>query len=473
MRKFIPSLLTIAFAAAGAFVLLPATTVTAFFKTPASNEIATFAKDVAPIVFKNCAECHRPGEAAPMSLLTYKDARPWAKSIREKVVNRQMPPWHADPRHGEFRNDRRLTEAEIATIVNWVDNGAKEGDARHLPPAPTFAEGWGIGQPDLVLQMPEEFTLEASGPDEYQNFEIATNFNEDRWVQAVEARPGNRRIVHHILALIKPPADPNAPKLTKEEADKQRALQEKESIYYREGFLQRVKADAPVHNNGCELPNGGSGRQFDTSKRHTLPPVLTLFAPGRDVNNWEPGTARLIPAGSKLTLQVHYSKATGKVEKDRSSIGIVFAKAPPSRVLMSEMVHNSYLKIDPGAERHRVTACWTTPKEFQLTAIMPHMHMRGAAMEVKLVYPEGRSEVVLNVPSYDFAWQTNYSLKRPLTVPKGATFLITGHFDNSSKNRYNPDPLKAVRWGEPTYDEMLACFFEYTQESKQALVATR
>ncbi len=435
----------------------PAISANAFLKEPTSNEIATFSRDVAPIIFNNCAECHRPGEAAPMSLLTYKDARPWAKSIREKVVNRQMPPWHADPRHGEFRNERRLTDAEIAKIVNWVENGAKEGDARDLPPTPKFVEGWGIGKPDLVVHMPEEFTLEASGPDEYQNFEIDPDFKEDRYVQAVEARPGNRKIVHHILAFIKPPADPNAPKLTKEEADKQRALQEKESIYYREGFLQRVKADLAVYNEGCELPNGGSGRTRDTSKRHAMPPLLAAYAPGRDVNAWEPGTARLIPAGSKITLQIHYSKATGKVEKDRSSVGLIFAKAPPSRLLMSEMIHNSYLQIKPGAENHRVTACWTTPKEFQLTALMPHMHVRGADMEVKVVYPDGRSAVLLNVPKYDFSWQHNYSLKQPLTIPKGTTFLITGHFDNSSKNKYNPDPSKAVRWGEPTYDEMLAC----------------
>ena len=166
----------------------------------------TFSKDVAPIFFEKCAGCHRSGEAAPMSMLTYAEARPWAKSIREKVISREMPPWHADPHHGEFKNDRRLSQAEIDTIVDWVDRGAKEGNPADLPPAPQFVEGWNIGKPDLILPMREEFTLAASGPDEYQYFEVDTNFAEDRYVQMAEARPGNRKIVHHILAFVQPPS---------------------------------------------------------------------------------------------------------------------------------------------------------------------------------------------------------------------------------------------------------------------------
>ena len=223
-------------------------------ETKGTARRVTFNKEVAPIFFKHCAECHRPGESAPMSLLTYKEARPWAKSIREKVISREMPPWHADPHVGQFANDRRLSQAEVEAVVAWVEGGAKEGEAKDLPPAPQFAAGWSIGRPDVVLEMPEEFTLEASGPDEYQYFEIPTNFTEDKYVQMAEARPGNRKIVHHIIAFVQPPKkEGDRPKLSKEELQKQREKADRESIRYREGFLVRTKADAPVHDDGCQL----------------------------------------------------------------------------------------------------------------------------------------------------------------------------------------------------------------------------
>ena len=434
--------------------------------TKKSGAEVTFNKDIAPIFFKHCADCHRPGEAAPMSLLSYKDARPWAKSIREKVANRTMPPWHADPQHGAFSNDRRLTPKELETIVAWVDGGTKEGNPSELPPAPKFVEGWGIGKPDVVLSMQEEFTVEATGPDEYQYFEVPTNFAEDRYVRAIEVRPGNRKVVHHVVIFIQPPAKAPAPKLNKEEAEKLRAQMEKDSIVYKDGFLQRVKADAPVYNDGCQLPSGGGSSQRNPTKRDPLATMLTVWAPGRDNNVWEAGTVKKIPAGSKLLFQVHYSKAAGSVQKDRSSVGLIFAKEPPAKLHTTELIYNAYMQIPAGAERHEATACWTTADDIQVKAFMPHMHMRGAAMEVKAVYPDGRTAVLLNVPRYDFAWQTNYSLKQTLAVPKGTRFLVTAYFDNSVKNKYNPDPAKTVRWGEPTYDEMLACFIDYTKDAK-------
>jgi mono/diheme cytochrome c family protein len=430
-------------------------------KSPAKR--ITFNKDIAPIFFKSCAECHRPGEAAPFSALSYKEARPWAKSIREKVANRAMPPWHADPQHGAFKNDRRLTQTEIDTITAWVDGGAAEGEQKDLPSAPKFISGWKIGQPDLVLSMQEAYTVEASGPDEYQYFVVPTGFTEDRYVQALEARPGNRKVVHHLVVFIQPPQKAAAPKLSKEELAKLREAREKESIMYQDGFLQRVKADAPVQNDGCALPNGGGGSQRDASKRDALSSMLTVWAPGRDINVWEPGMAKKIPAGSNLIFQMHYNKAAGSVQTDRSSIGLIFAKEPPSKLHTTELVYNAYMQIPAGTERHRTTACWTTPNDIQLTAIMPHMHLRGAAMEVQAIYPDGRAETLLNVPRYDFSWQTNYSLRQPAMIPKGTKFLVMAWFDNSAKNKFNPDPTKAIRWGEPTYDEMLACFLDYTQ----------
>jgi mono/diheme cytochrome c family protein len=437
-------------------------------ETKSTSRDVTFNKDVAPIFFKNCAECHRPGESAPFSAMTYKDARPWAKSIREKVLSREMPPWHADPHTGEWANDRRLTQQQIETIVAWVDQGAKEGVAKDLPPAPRFVDGWTIGKPDLILTMPEEFTLDASGPDEYQYFEIETNFTEDKFVQMAEARPGNRRIVHHIIAFIQPPPKDGKPrpKLSKEEIEKLRQQMEKESIRYREGFLIRTKMDAPIHDDGCSLPSGGQGERPDGGGRDEEGTLLAGYAPGMNQAMWEPGMVKKIPAGARIILQLHYSKVAGSVQKDRSSIGLIFAKTTPEKELFTKGVANGYFLIPSGAERHRATACWTTKEDIHLVTFMPHMHLRGAAMEYKAVYPDGRSEVLLNVPNFSFSWQTVYYAKKPVPIPKGTKIIVTGYFDNSSRNKYNPDPSKQVRWGEPTYDEMLIGWLDYTVDNK-------
>jgi hypothetical protein len=264
--------------------------------------------------------------AKPFSALSYKDARPWARSIREQVVSREMPPWRADPRVGHFKNDRRLTEAEIETISAWVDGGAKEGDPKHLPAAPEFEDGWAIGKPDLIIPMPEEFMLDAAGPDEYQYFEVDAGFTEDKFVQMAEARPGNRRIVHHILAFVQPPLKDghSQKKMTSEEMERMRMKMEQESILYRDGFLMRTKRDAPVHDEGCGLPNGGHGSDRDGARREgglsRLGMLLTGFAPGMNPWVWEPGTVKKIPAGSKIIFQVHYSKIAGSEQKDRSMI---------------------------------------------------------------------------------------------------------------------------------------------------------
>jgi hypothetical protein len=432
------------------------------------GKTVTFNKDVAPILFKSCAGCHRPGEAAPFSVLSYKDARPWARSIREQVVSRQMPPWHADPHVGAWANDRRLSQTEIDKIAAWVDGGAQEGLSADLPPAPQFVEGWRIGKPDLVLTMPNEFTLEASGPDEYQNFEIPLNFKEDRYVLKAEARPGNRKIVHHIIAFIVPPAKGDQPKLSEEELARLRAQAEKESIFYKEGFLQRVKADAPVYDDGCVTRSGGLGMRRDGSGQEPVVTALAGFAPGSGRDPWETDIGIKIPAGSKIRLEVHYSKVAGKVEKDRSSVGVIFAKEPPKQLAVTRIIGNIYFKIPPGAERHRVTGCWTAQEDIHLRSLTPHMHYRGAAMEYKVFYPDGREEVLLNVPNYSFSWQTTYVPKQPISIPKGTRFLVTGYFDNSAKNKFNPDPTQWVRFGQPTYDEMMAGFINYTIDGQQA-----
>ena len=441
-----------------------------------SSKAVTFSRDVAPIFFKNCAECHRPGEAAPMSLLSYKDARPWARSIKEKVVTKQMPPWHADPHYQQFSNDRRLTQPQIDTITEWVDQGAKEGDPKDLPPAPKFVEGWAIGKPDIVLQMPEEFTLEASGPDEYQYFEIATNFKEDVYVQMAEARPGNRKIVHHIIAFVQPPVkDGKGGKyanITKADIEKFREEQEKKSIFRRDGFLMRMKPGMPVYDDGCALPNGGNGETLDLKAEQRNVDFLTGFAPGMNAGIMEPGTVKKIPAGSKILLQLHYSKVSGKVEKDRSMIGLVVAKTPADKNLYTRPIANTYFQIPAGADNHKVTSCWTTTEDIHLETLMPHMHLRGKAMRIEAFYPDAHSEVLLDVPNYSFSWQTVYYLKKPIALPKGTRIVVTGYFDNSAKNKYNPDPSQAVRFGEPTYDDMMIGWINYTVDKEHLRTET-
>ncbi len=451
MKRLLVSIFALVCFAAMAWVGAPAG------QARSSAKNATFNKDVAPIFFKKCAECHRPGETAPMSLLSYKDARPWAKSIREKVSSREMPPWHADPHTGEFANDRRLSQTEIDTIAAWVEGGAKEGNPKDLPPAPQFADGWGIGKPDLVLEMSEDYELPASGPDEYQYFDIPTTFSEDRYVQMAEARPGNRKVVHHIIAFVQPPGSPSLASVKREFKDKAIEMSLNKSPFYRDGLLIRTKPETPIFDNGADIP--ANLRGFNNVDN-----FLTAYAPGHNPDIWEPGIAKKVPKGSFIRLQVHYSKIAGSPQKDRSLIGLVFAKEPPKRLLQTRAASNVFFKIPAGADHHKVTAVWPISRDIRLYTLLPHMHLRGKAMEYKAVYPNGKSEVLLNVLHYSFAWQTGYKLKTPKLIPKGSRLEVTGWFDNSAKNKFNPDPAKEVRHGEPTYDEMMMGFFDYNIE---------
>jgi hypothetical protein len=424
----------------------------------------TYSKDVAKIFNANCVVCHRADDIAPFALTSYKEVRPWARSIKEKVLNKEMPPWHADPAHGEFSNDRRLSQQDIDTITAWVDQGAKEGDPKDLPTPPQFNEKWRLGKPDLVLSMPEEFTLGAEGPDEYKYFAIPTNFKEDRWVQAVESIPGNRKIVHHIIAFVQTPRNAfnNGPfKPTKEMIEK---IQQK-LAFSQEGSLMRTKPDAPVFNDGCSTKEGGAGIFLDGTGKDESTGMLGGEAPGSDVFMWPLGTAKKIPAGSTIILQMHYSR-NGKVEKDRSSVGLYFAKEPPSREMHTQMVVNYHFQIPPGAENQEVTSCYTFTEDSHIYGLMPHMHLRGKNMTMTAYYPDGRSEVLINVPKYSFNWQTNYYLKQPKAMPKGTKVVVVAHFDNSTKNKYNPDATKAVRFGDPTYDEMMIGFVDFTKDAQ-------
>jgi hypothetical protein len=461
VKKWSAQLAIIAFIILAACVALPSISA----DSPKNNaERVTFSKDVAPIFYSDCVECHKPKDIAPMSLITYKDARPWARSIREMVADRQMPPWHADPHIGQFSNNRSLSQKDINTIVAWVDQGAVEGDAKDMPALPSFIEGWQIGKPDVVLSMSEDFAIPANGPDEYIYFTIPTNFKEDKWIQAAEFHPGNKAVVHHAIAFIQPPEVAAMMKMLGGADGEAAALGGKNSIFYRDGKLIRVKMDAPILDDGCGNANGGSSFG-DAGGGMGGMPLLAGYAPGKDIEKWEPGTALKVPAGSNIVFQMHYSNFRGarnKDETDRTSLGLVFAKEPPKKMVVAMGVLNDFFEIPAGDPDHEVTACQTLDKDVQLIDYMPHMHLRGKAMKYEAVYPDGHRETLLWVPQYSFNWQTVYYLKEPITLPKGTKLIITAHFDNSERNKYNPDPTKVVRWGDPTYDEMTIGWVHYT-----------
>jgi hypothetical protein len=418
-----------------------------------------FSKDIAPIFYKHCVMCHRPGSIAPMSLLTYKEAKPFARLISERVTQLEMPPWHADSRFGEFVNDRRLNQEEIRRITAWIEQGAKEGDPRQLPPAPKFVDQWGIGQPDAVFRMPQ-YTVGRDISDQYMYFRIPTNFTEDKWIQAVEFRPGNRKIVHHAVAFIETPESfAEAQRVNpseKEDSPIWTLLETQASpLEIMDGTTRRIKPEAPVLDDGCSAPD------LDAVGFSSNNSVLSVYAPGRGEDVWPSGTAKKVPAGSNIILQMHYAKPVGVSENDRTSVAVIFAKAPVEKFVVSRSVSNILFEIPPRADNHKVTACWNIQREIQLLNFMPHMHVRGKSMQYEVVYPDGTRKVLIAVPHYDFHWQTLYELRSPLAIPAGSRLIVTAHFDNSSGNMHNPDPSKAVRHGTATFDEMMIGFVDY------------
>ncbi|HLK51478.1 MAG TPA: cytochrome c [Bryobacteraceae bacterium] len=384
----------------------------------------TFSKDVAPILEKNCQSCHRPGEAAPFSLLTYQQARPWAKAMKQAVLERKMPPWFADPSYGHFRNDRSLPQKDIDTLISWVDAGAPEGDPKDLPKPAEFVDGWNIGKPDMVFDMPESFHVPASGTIEYQYVVLPYKFTEDRWIQMAEVRPGNRAVVHHVIA------------------------------YIRDGSSKWMRDKKPGEIFVPEADDKGNRPQLNGD-------MLSGFAPGLPASILEPGQGRLIKAGSDIILQLHYT-ANGKAGDDRTKVGIVFCKQPPQERVMTLAATNNKFTIPPGDSNYRVDAEFEIGHEAKLSALLPHMHLRGKDFEYRLVYPTGETETILKVPHYDFGWQLWYQPVKDIELPKGTKIAATAHFDNSPNNKNNPDPTKAVKWGDQSWEEMMIGFFDVT-----------
>jgi hypothetical protein len=405
----------------------------------------TFTRDVAPILEKNCQGCHRPGEAAPFSLLTYQQARPWAKAIKEAVRLKKMPPWFADPHYGKFSNDHSLAAKDVDAIAAWADAGAPEGDPKDLPAPLSFVEGWSIPKPDVVFQPPQAFEIPASGTIEYQKIIVPSGFTEDKWVQFAEARPGDRARIHHMILYVREPgshwlkdAKPGVPFIPEHWG----------------GARDQAKQDKPA------------GQANKASLEDQLPGELLVgFAPGLPPTECKPGEAKLVKAGSDIILQLHYTP-NGKATTDRSRIGLIFAKEPPQRRVMTMNAMNVFLKIPPGDGNYETHAHATIPQDVTLVNMMPHMHLRGKDFLYTAVYPTGEKQVLLNVPHFDFNWQLAYVEDQELLLPKGTRIECVAHYDNSPNNPANPDATKEVRWGDQTWEEMMIGWFDVSFDAK-------
>jgi peroxiredoxin len=377
---------------------------------PKEGGDVTYCKQVSRILQSKCQECHRPGQIGPMPLLTYEDALDWSAMIREVVQEKRMPPWHADPRYGHFANDRSLSAEDRKALLSWIEQGCPKGDPKDLPPPRAFADGWTIGKPDEVFTMPKPFTVPARGGRngvKYQYVRVETSFAEDRWVQAAEVKPGNKAVVHHIIVYILPP-----------------------------GGRKRDRMD-------------GIGDGY-----------LAAFAPGDLPAVFPAGTAKRIPRGATLVFQLHYTP-NGVEQEDRSSVGLIFAKEKPQFEVRTRAIAQQLLLIPPGTKDYEAESRTVFDKDAELVSLFPHMHLRGKDFRYKVIYPDGKSEVVLSVPKYDFDWQSNFVLKERLKLPAGTRIECVAHFDNSEDNPNNPGPDKWVAWGDQTWEEMMIGFVDY------------
>src|SRR5688572_950690 len=319
-----------------------------YSRRPVEKNIPTFSKDVAPIIYKNCAGCHRPGEIAPMSLLTYDEARPWAKAIRDEVGDRRMPPWHADAPAGTFHNERLLSDADRATLIAWANGGAPKGDSAALPSTPTFPDGWSAGKPDVVLEMSEAYKLPADGTIEYEYFYLPTNFTEPKWVKSIEIRPGNREVVHHVL------------------------------VYYRsQPDLQR----SPVLRQNPEVARTPAERAEgvrNSPARRDLPPrrLLATYAPGTSFQLAPEGTAFRLEPGGIIELQMHYT-TKGEKTTDRTKVGLIYSKGPAAQEVRPGQFINGSFTLPAGAANVAVEADAEFLQDATVWGIFPHTHLRG------------------------------------------------------------------------------------------------
>ena len=403
----------------------------------------TFTKDVLPILQKNCQSCHRPGQIAPMPLLTYENVRPWAKAMKAAVVTRKMPPWFADPQAGHFANDRSLKQEEIDTIAKWADNGSPQGDSKDAPPPVQWpAEGWQI-QPDLIVNGPTT-TVPAHPKNnviEWMYITVPSGVTRDTWITSMEIRPSEPSVTHHICVFFKP----HTPDVQ---------------------YNVPVWSDRPRDDSGSALASaaGANGRGIPPSTTAGSNGIEGCYVPGQLTQDYRiHGAAKLLKAGTDIVFQIHYTP-NGMEVTDRPRLGFTVAKEAPERVYvslgMSAPSDAQSFAIPPNApnwESPSAEAMFT--EDAELVWMFPHMHVRGKDMTYRLVYPDGRTETILNVPKYDFNWQLGYDVARPIQVPKGTKLVVTAHYDNSANNKFNPDPNRTVYYGDMTWEEMMFPFF--------------
>jgi hypothetical protein len=398
---------------------------------PGSGAQPVFYKDVLPILQNRCQECHRAGEIAPMPFLTYAETRPWAKAIRDAVISRKMPPWFADPKFSHFANDRSLSAAEIDTLANWAGSGAFAGSPNDAPPPRDWPQGWSIGKPDLVFEMPAKFPIPPRGAIEYQYLILPTHFAEDKWIERVEVRPSNRATVHHAV------------------------------VYVREPGSQWLSD----HPRGVTFALPATPDHQPNPKSFTTSDILMVYTPGNSFEQWPSGIAKKIKADSDLVLQTHYT-ANGVATSDRTSIGLIFSKAPPKQAVLTLQMGNDRFVIPPGDPDYHVSVSGTLPNDALLIGMLPHMHLRGKAFEYQIVGPNGAVETLLKVSKYDFNWQIDYRLEEPRLLRAGTRLRWEASFDNSRNNPRNPAAAAEVRFGEQSWEEMMIGFFDVLVDAR-------
>jgi len=371
---------------------------------PVMAQQVTFYRDVLPILENRCQECHRQGQMAPMAFSTYQQTRPWAKAIRQAVLTRKMPPWFADPCCGKFANDRSLTASERETLARWADAGAPPGRESDAPPVKAWLEGWNISKPDAVIQLPRAFRVPAKGAVEYQYFIVPAGFTQNRWVQAVEVRPSQRKVVHHAVVYIREPGD-------------------------------------------------------TWTRGPTKADILAVYAPGSAPDVYPAGMAKLVKAGSDLVFETHYTPS-GKAVDDRIKVGMVFAATPPAKRVLTLQMDNEKFVIPAGERDFRINVWGTLPNDALLLGFFPHMHLRGTAFEYTRLLDNGLPETLLRVKPYDFYWQLYYRLAEPMALKKGTRLNWIATYDNSAANIRNPDPSADVRYGPQSWEEMMVGFFD-------------